>query len=57
MSEAGKKKKLERGVKRAKRAMLVPYEKMSPHDQKNWDRASARLMLALRGRRVPDLDE
>jgi hypothetical protein len=57
MSEAGKKKRLERGIKRAKRAMLVPYEKMSPHDQKNWDRGSARLMLALRGRRVPDLDK
>lgn len=56
MSAAGKKKKLERNIKKAQRAMLVPYEKMTPHDQKNFDRGSARLMLALQGRRVPDLD-
>jgi len=36
--------------------MLVPYEKMTPHDQKRFDMASARLLLALKGRRVPDLD-
>ena len=57
MSAAGKKKKLERNIKKAQRAMLVPYEKMTPHDQKNFDRGSARLMLAIQGRRVPDLDE
>lgn len=57
MSEAGRKKKMERLTKRSRRAMLVPYEKMTPHDQRNYDRATARLMLALRGRRVPDMDE
>lgn len=57
MSEAGKKKRLERGIKKAKRALCVDYDKMTPHDQKNWKRGTARLLLALQGRRVPDLGE
>lgn len=57
MSEAGKKKKVERLSKMAKRALLTPYEKMTPHDQKNYDRGVARLRLAIQGRRIPDLDE
>jgi len=54
MSEAGKKKKLERAVKKARRDMLVPYEKKSPHDKATFDRGMARLKLALKGRPIPD---
>lgn len=53
MSEAGRRKKMERAAKKARREMLVPYEKMTPHDQKLWDRGTSNLLLALRGRHVP----
>lgn len=53
MSAAGRKKQIERLSKRAKREMLVPYDKMTPHDQKRWDRGVAALRLALQGRHVP----
>lgn len=53
MSEAGRKKKEERHRKRVVREMLMPYEKMTPHDQKRFDRGMSALMLALQGKHVP----
>ncbi len=53
MSEAGRKKRMERNSKKAMREMLVPYEKMSPHDQKRWDRGASNLLLALQNKHVP----
>ena len=48
MSEAGKKAKFRRLHNRAKREMLTPYEKMTPHDRKVFDEGTARLMRELK---------
>lgn len=53
MSQAGRKKKEERRRKRVLREMLMPYEKMTPHDQKRFDRGAANLLMALQGKHVP----
>lgn len=47
MSDVGKRKKMERLVKRANRALLVPEEKATPHDRKVWRRGVERLVVDL----------
>lgn len=53
MSEAGKKKKIERLVKKANRHLLVDPEKMTPHDRKLWEQGTTRLFAELKKRKSP----
>jgi hypothetical protein len=48
MSQKGNEKRMERLHKKAMRAMLVPFEKMSPREQKRWLEGSGRVLKAVR---------
>jgi DNA-binding PadR family transcriptional regulator len=51
VSEAGRKKRLERLVKKANRHLLVDPEKKTPHDRMMWEEGTNRLIAALRHHR------
>lgn len=48
MSQKGNEKRMERLHKKAMRAMLVPFEKMNPKEQKQWLEGSRSLLKAVR---------